>query len=443
MKPIAQIFAALIFLLPCVLIAQSEPEPPSGMNELEAYSVFVDAVKSDDYQMAISFGEWIIDAAPKELKGYSRFDLERQFDRMIDVYAGAAEQEEDPAIQTEYLNKAKGVFERFNDVFPAEEIDTYAWELKQGRFYQEHNSNMDATMEDAMAHYLNAYEEDPGRFTEEADGYYAELILTQLADRGERDRAFRMMEDMMPHAGAELETAMNDIRESLFEGPEERIEFYESQLADAEDSEKEELLANLRDLYDDVGNTERSRKVAMELYNLNPYLENTRAVAEIHLSDGNYERAREYLVEAVEKSENEEVRHDLLLKTSEAYQQTEQYEKAREYARDAIDINENSGDAYLRIASIYANTIRSCVDGSKLAREDRAVYWLVIDYLEQAERVDKSVASRARSQAESYGNAMPSDEDKFFNDWAEGSDFNIDGTLKSCYAWVNETTTVR
>lgn len=443
MKSIARTIAALIFLMPSVLIAQSEPEPPSGMNELEAYSVFVDAVRSDDYQMAINFGEWIIEAAPKELEGYSEFDLERQFTRMIDVYAGAAESEKDPSIQTEYLNKAKDVFDKVNQVFSEEEIDTYAWELKEGRFYQEHNSNMDVTMEDAMAHYFNAYEQDPERFTKEADGYYAELILTQVADGGERDRAFQMMEDMTPHAGAELETAMNEIRESLFESPEERIEFYESQLDDAEGAEREELLANLRDLYDEVGSNERSQEVAMELYNMNPSLENTRAVAEIYLSDGNYERALQYLVEAVEKSDSDEVSHDLMLKASEAYQQTEQYQKAREYAREAININESSGDAYLRIASIYANTIRSCVDGSKLEREDRAVYWLVIDYLEQAERVDESVASRARNQAESYQNAMPSDEDKFFNEWNVGDDFRIDGSLKSCYGWINETTTVR
>lgn len=443
MKSIARILIATLVLIPSVLFAQSEPEPPSGMNELEAYSVFVDAVRSDDYQMAINFGEWIIESAPKELKGYSNFDLERQFDRMIDVYAGAAENEQDPSIQTDYLNKAKGVFERFDEVFSADEIDVYSWELKEGRFYQEHNTNMDATMEDAMSHYTNAYKEDPERFTKEADGYYAELLIQKMADSGERDRTFQMMDEMTQYAGAELEAAMNDIRESLFESPDERIVFYESQLAEAEDSEREELLAKLRDLYDEVGNNERSQEVAMELYNLNPSFDNTRAVAEIYLSAGNYEQALEYLVEAVDKAEQDQARHDLMLETAEAYQQTEQYEKAREYARDAIDINENSGDAYLRIASIYANTIRSCVDGSKLEREDRAVYWLVIDYLEQAERVDESVASRAQNQAESYRNAMPSDEDKFFNEWNVGDDFQINGNLKSCYAWVGETTTVR
>jgi len=38
---------------------------------------------------------------------------------------------------------------------------------------------------------------------------------------------------------------------------------------------------------------------------------------------------------------------------------------------------------------------------------------------------------------------MPSDEDKFFNEWTVGNDFQIDGSLKSCYSWINETTTVR
>ena len=441
MKSLTSIFFSILLLAP--IVAEAQSEPPSGMNELEAYAVFTDAVKSDEYQMAMNFGTWIIEAAPRELEGHPGFDLERQFDRMIDMYAGAAENEKDPAIKSDYLNKAADVFNKLGNTFSADEIDIYSWELKEGRFYHEHRSNMEKTMDDAMQHYMNAYETDPERFTKEADGYYAEVVLRDLSNKGERDRAFEIMDTMSPHASEGLKDAITETRESLFESPGERIEFYESQLENAGDAEREEILVNLRDLYEQTENVQKSEDAALELYEMNPNMENTRSVADIYLSDGDFSKAVDYLLEAEKLAESDGVRHELMLEISESYQQMEEYQQAREYARNAINIDESSGDSYMRIASIYANTIRSCVDGSKLDREDRAVYWLVVDYLEEAERVDSSVASTAQSQAESYSGAMPSEEDKFFNEWTVGNDFQIDGSLKSCYSWINETTTVR
>lgn len=433
----------VIFVAAIPMVAQGQSEPPSGMNELQAYSVFVDAYRSDDYEMAMNYGEWIIEAAPKEIEGYDQFELERQFDRMISIYGGAAEEEEDPSLQTEYLEKAAGVFDKAEDTFSEEEIDEYEWELKEGRFYHENRENMDASMDDAIRHYFNAFELDAERFTQESDGFYAEVLLTELAREGERDRAFQMIENIEEMASGQLQSTIDDVRESLFESPEERIEYYESQLGDADDTEKEEILNSLVDLYGDVGSEEKAKEAAVELYGINGNLENTRAVAEISISAGNYSEAVEYLLEAEELAESDEVRFEISLELAESYQQLEEFENAREYAQQAIDLNEDSGEAYLRMASVYAGTVSSCVDGSKLEREDRAVYWLVLDYLDEARAADSSVESEAQNREESYREAMPSDEDKFFSEWEAGQSFQIDGDLKGCYAWINEATTVR
>lgn len=441
MKALSTFLLALFIAIP--VVAQGQSEPPSGMNELEAYSVFVDAYRSDDYEMAINFGEWIIESAPTEIEGYDQFELERQFDRMINVYVAAAEQEDDPSVQAEYLEKASNVFEKADETFSEDEIDRYEWELKEGRFYHENRGNMDASMEDAIEHYFNAFEIDAEQFAQESDGFYAEVLLTELANEGERDRAFEMIEDIEEMASGQLQSTIDEVRESLFESPEERIEFYESQLSEADDSEQEEILNNLVDLYEDVGNEEEARDAAIELYELNDNLENTRAVAEINISSGNYDEAIDYLLEAEEMADDNETRFDISLELAESYQQVEQFENAREYARQAIDLNEDSGDAYLRMASIYAGTISNCVDGSNLEREDRAVYWLVLDYVDEAQSVDSSVESEAQNRAESYSEAMPSDEDKFFSEWETGDSFEINGELSECYAWINESTTVR
>lgn len=433
---------AVLFMLPAAVHSQSEP--PSGMNELQAYSVFVDSYRSDDYEMTIKLGEWIIEAAPKEIEGYDQFELERQFDRMIKVYNGAAEQEEDPSLQTEYLEKASGVFEKFKEVFSDDEIDSYEWALKEGRFYHENRENMDATIDDAIEHYFRAFEIDSEQFAQEADGFYSEILLTELAKEGERDRVFQMIEEIESYASGELQSTIDEVRESLFESPEERIEFYESQLAeDASEEEREQILGNLVDLYEEVENEERAEETALELYELNGNLENTQAVADIYLSAGDYRNAINYLLEAEELAEDEETRLELLLDIAESYQQLEEFENARDYAQQAIDLDEESGEAYMRMSSIYAGAVSNCVDGNNLDREDRAVYWLVLDYLDEARAADSSVESEAQNRAESYTEAMPSDEDKFFSEWEAGDSFQINGELKGCYGWINETTTVR
>lgn len=441
MKALSTLLVILVLAVPTVV--QGQNEPPNGMSELQAYSVFVDAYRSDDYEMAINFGEWIIQSSPKAIDGYEKFDLERQFDRMIKVYAGAAEQEKDPSVKTEYLEKASDVFEKAQETFSEDEIDRYEWELKEGRFYHENRQNMDATMEDAIEHYFSAYELDAERLASESDGFYAEVLLTELSRDGERDKAFRMIDELEDFASGNLQDTIDDVRESLFESPEERIEYYESQLTEVDDAEKEQILNNLVDLYSDVGSEVKARDAAVELYEINDNLENTRAVAEINLSAGEYRQAIEYLSKAEKLAEDEHTRFEISLELAESYQQIEEFETARKYAKQAADLNGTSGEAYLRISAIYAGAVSNCVDGSKLDREDRAVYWLVLDYLDEAKSVDSSVEREAENREESYVKAMPSDEDKFFNDWTAGDSFPINGELKSCYAWINETTTVR
>jgi hypothetical protein len=39
---------------------------------------------------------------------------------------------------------------------------------------------------------------------------------------------------------------------------------------------------------------------------------------------------------------------------------------------------------YLRIARIYAAAISQCTQGRQIERDDRTVYWLVLDYLDRA-----------------------------------------------------------
>jgi tetratricopeptide (TPR) repeat protein len=437
------ILAAALLLFTFTATADAQSEPPHGMGELEAYSVFVDAYRGGDYELAINFGEWMLEAKPTEIEGFDGFSLERTMNRMIEVYTGAAEEESDPTQSTAYLEEAEAIFGLVFETFDSNEIDEFEWHLRQGRFYHENHESMGATIDDAMASYEALYKLDKQRFADEGDGFFARVLLMHYAGQGEREDALAMIDDVEGFAGAGLQETIDEVRESLFESPEERIEFLETRLADAEGSDREEILEGLVELYEETAQAEKASERALELYELNPDFTNTRKIADIHLSDGNYSEAIGFLKEAEALADSDEDRQQIKLEIAEAYQQEQELSEARKYAREAANLEENAGPAYMRIASIYAATVSQCTGGEALERHDRTVYWLVLDYLDRAAQADPALASNAESRAESYKEAMPSSEDKFFSGWEEGDTFEINGSLDECYAWVDETTTVR
>lgn len=437
-------FILLFFSITAIADAQDDnAEPPYGMEKLQAYSVFVDAYRSDDFELAIDYGEWMLKAQPREIEGHAGFSLERQFARMIEIYTGAAEKESDPTETTRLLEKAEGVFKEAFDAFDNGEIDKYDWNMRMGRFYHEYHENLNASMDDAVAAYENMYELDTPRFTEEGDGFFASLLLMRYASEGQAERANEMIEEIEPFASIDLMDTIDEVRESLFESPQDRIDFIESRVADAEGAEREEMLRNLVDLYDETGQSEQAVETAIALYEMNPSYENTRAIANIYLDEGEYGDAIEFLEEMMEIAEGDGQVEEAALLLAESHQQLNDLQTARDYVNRAVDVSQNPGEAYLRMASIYAATISQCTGGDALERHDRTVYWLVLDYLDKAKEADPSLASTAESRAESYAGAMPSSEDKFFSGWEDGDSFRIDGSLDACYDWVNETTTVR
>jgi tetratricopeptide (TPR) repeat protein len=431
----------LLFSLP--VIAEAQSEPPHGMGELEAYSVFVDAYRTDDYEMAINFGEWMIEARVTEIEGYDGFSLERTFQRMTEVYVAAAGQEQDPAEITNHLESAEDTFEAVFETFDEGEFEEFNWYLRMGRFYHENHEKMDATMDNAITSYEKLYELDPKRFSDEGDGFFARVLLMDYASKGENERAFELIDEVEQYASVDLQETIDEVRESMFDGPEERIEFIESRLAEAGGSEKQEMLEDLIDLYEETAQSGKASETALKLYEMDVNFVNTKKVADLYLSDGNYSEALNFLIEAERLIENEDERKEILLEIAETHQQLENLESARDYTRQSIEIDGNWGAAYIRMSSIYATSISQCTGGNTLERSDRTVYWLVLDYLEKAREADPDLASEAENRAKSYEEATPSSEDKFFSDWEEGDSFMINGDVDQCYAWINEETTVR
>ena len=179
------------------------------------------------------------------------------------------------------------------------------------------------------------------------------------------------------------------------------------------------------------------------MYELDPSYETTTALANFAVQNANYSAAIKYLKEAENKTDDPEKLKAIYLNLSNAYLNQDNLQSARQYARKAIDTDPDWGRPYIKMAMIYARAVNNCTNGRKMNGDDRVVYWLVLDYLNKAKSVDSSAANRANQLLGTYRGGTPSTQDVFFKGWEEGQQIQVDGSLGSCYAWINETTTVR
>jgi len=438
MKKYIAVFA-LLFAYSTEAFSQSEP--PYGMSEIQAYSIFYENYRTGNYDMALQFGKWMLEKKPMEIQGANRFSLPRQFERMIDVYSELSKQANDPTMRSAYVDTALAIYDDAFATFDEETIDYYEWYFNRGRFHQEHQSQISNGLQKAYTDYEKAYELDPERLVQAGDGYYIQILVSNYVNKNEREKALSMMEAVEPMAGASLQSSFNEFRNELFSDPEERITFLESQLE--EDPENLELIRELAELNEEQGNRAEAIRYAERLYELNKTYENARRLAEYDLSDAQYEEAIRYLREALNLTEDADQKKRVNLEIAETYQNTGNLQEARRYARAASQLDRSWGEPYIRMASIYAAAVTQCTSGRQIDRDDRVVYWLVLDYLDRARNTDPSVASTVQRQYRTYEPVLPSSEDKFFRGWETGDEMQIDGSIRDCYAWINESTTVR
>jgi tetratricopeptide (TPR) repeat protein len=421
--------------------AHSQSEPPYGMSEIQAYSIFYENFRTGDYDMALQFGKWMLEKKPREIQGVNRFNLPRQYERMIDVYTELSKRESDPSTSSALLDSALAIYEDAFATFDEEEIDLYRWHFNRGRFYQENQSQISNGMDKAYEEYLKAYELDAERLVQAGDGYYIQILLSNYVSNNERDEALAMIEAVEPLAGSALAQVLDETRDGLFSDPEERVGFLESRLADNPGDES--IIRELASMYERMGNRAKAIEFAEKLYELDGSFENIRRLADYAKADGQNQKAITYLNEALEISTDTDRRKRINLEIAELYQNEGNLRTARQYARDASSLDSSWGQPYLRIASVYASAISQCTQGRQIERDDRTVYWLVLDYLDRARNADSSTASTVTRQYRTYEPVMPTSEDKFFRGWETGDSFQIGSNISECYAWINETTTVR
>lgn len=439
-----------LLLIPVLLLfssswssAQSSVEPPGGMAEIEAYSIFLENLRNDSYESAIEFGRWIWVGMPETIENYPKFNLERNLERLIEAYGGRSEQIQDPTVREAYLDTALTIYDKVFEKYSADQIDYYDWHMNRGRFFQSHSDYIDNAMNKAAADYLEAFNLKPEEFTKNGEGYYMQVMIQNMVSNGEKDKVLALLKETESFAPTKLKNYYDKVRNQLFDSPKERITFLEGQLED--NPGDVEILTQLRELYRGQDMVDKAQKISQKLYDIDPTYENTMALADIAISNANYNTAIKYLKEALNKTEENQQKAQIALKISDAYLNQDELQTAREFARDATEYDSEWGEPYIQIADIYAQTVGQCTNNRKLVEKDKTVYWLVLDYLDRARQVDSSTTSEVERKYKSYNPVTPTTEEKFF--WnpplEEGDEFVIDGSLMECYGWINETTAVR
>lgn len=172
--------------------------------------------------------------------------------------------------------------------------------------------------------------------------------------------------------------------------------------------------------------------VAIKLHKLNPSPESAYFIGKRYLSDQEYSKATNYLLEATKSADTKSAEQaykylaQIMLKESK-------WEQGRAYARKAIELDKTDGEPYMIIGYLYASSGKDCNVNPLHAK---AVFWAAVDKFQRAKEVDPSLASKANEMIRDYSKMFPTSEDAFFYNVFEGDTYQVE-------CWINETTKAR
>lgn len=151
-----------------------------------------------------------------------------------------------------------------------------------------------------------------------------------------------------------------------------------------------------------------------------------------YLKRGDLAKSVEYYDQAIELDTIAENKADYCYKVGVILNSDRQLSKAKSYVTRAISLNANKGAYYILLANIYA----AAPQWNDEPLLDKCKYFVVLDRLYQAKRVDESVAEEANKMISAYSTHTPSKEQLFMLGKKEGETIHVGGL-------INESTTIR
>ena len=167
-------------------------------------------------------------------------------------------------------------------------------------------------------------------------------------------------------------------------------------------------------------------------HHIAPTAETAAGCAYRYFKRGDIAKSIEFFDQAIQLDSVAANKAEYYYKAAVILNSDKQLAKAKSYVVNAINLNGQKGAYYILLANIYAAAPR-WNDDSNL---NSCKYFVVLDKLYQAKRVDESVAEEANKMIAAYSTHTPAVEELFFLGYKKGDQVQVGGI-------INETTTIR
>lgn len=171
--------------------------------------------------------------------------------------------------------------------------------------------------------------------------------------------------------------------------------------------------------------------IALKLFANDRSAANAVRLAELNAARNNLERSVAYFTEAYNCDTSSTVRSEVILRVAEMELARGNRQAARDRGEHAFQLNKKNAGALMLLADCYA--------GAELGNtfDNHSAYWVAVDYLEAAIKVDPSLRKEAEGKIRAYSQLFPTKEECFYRRILDqGTVFNVGG-------WISEVTRVR
>ncbi len=173
-----------------------------------------------------------------------------------------------------------------------------------------------------------------------------------------------------------------------------------------------------------------------QLHKLSPSLETAYLMGSLCYAKKQYSEAAKYFQEAAEGLTDNAAKYKAYIRLANAYSAAHSYTASRSAAYKAASLDPTSGEPYLIIAALYAQSAGSCCGDTPVLK--RVAYWAAVDKAVKARSIDNDpeIQERANKFIGTYSAHFPKKADAFMENIIDGQSFYVGG-------WIGETTTVR
>ncbi|MBM3435924.1 MAG: tetratricopeptide repeat protein, partial [Bacteroidetes bacterium] len=183
----------------------------------------------------------------------------------------------------------------------------------------------------------------------------------------------------------------------------------------------------------DCTDSELFFRATENLHKAEPSARTAELMAKMYIKREDYNKAAEYLLEAIKLYEDDNERADAHFFLANVYYQLKQLSSARAQCYEVLKVRPNEGKTYILIGDLYASSAKECGDNQLT---ERVAYWAAVDKYYKAKSVDPSVEELAITKINTFSQYFPATETIFFYDLKKGDSYTV-----GC--WINETTIVR